>query len=200
MRYLPLPSRAPSESGGPAWVTHQPLHALHVGGADGQGFFVPPQGLLKVPTELGNLATHVQHVVGHWEEVGSFLGTGCGFCGLSNANVDFSCGEDRRGRCFPASVPGRGPANGCDSGWGHLFTFPPRESGRGPSGIHRAQSQAIPHPEWKRMQADSLSRPQLHRDLSHSYCGTLKGTCVTTNKRGVRPACVLPHPGHLPLL
>lgn len=68
------------------------------------------------------------------------------------------------------------------------ITFPPRESGRGPFGICRNQSQPGPHPEWKQLQTDSPSHPLLRRDLSHSYCEARKGTNVTTTEGGVRPA------------
>lgn len=49
--------------GSPSPQTHQSLHALHVGGADGQGFLIPPLGLLQVASELRDLAPHVQDIV-----------------------------------------------------------------------------------------------------------------------------------------
>lgn len=124
--------------------THQSLHALHVGGADGQGFFVPPPGFLQVPPELGDLAAHVQDVVGHREEVGSFLGAGCGFCRLPNANVDFSCEGDSTGRCFSGSLPCRGPGNGCNL-VGDIY-ISPTGAWQGPIQITQGPEQANPPP------------------------------------------------------
>lgn len=158
MSFLLLPRGAPCESGGSGWLhTHQSLHALHVGGADGQGFFVPPPGFVDVSPQLGNLATHVQDVVGHREEVGSFLGAGRGFCRLPDADVHLSWGKRAEAVAFPVHCPSEALRTAATL-VGDM-TFPPGESGRGPSGICRAQSQPGPHPEWKRLQTDSPSHP-----------------------------------------
>lgn len=71
--------------------THQALHAPHVRGADGQGLFIPALRFVTVPSEFGHLASHVQHVVGHREEVSGLLGAGGGLRGLPDADVDLSC-------------------------------------------------------------------------------------------------------------
>lgn len=75
--------------------------------------------------------------------------------------------------------------------------IPPPESGRSPSRTHRAQSQPVPHPEAKQLQADSPSRPLLHRDLSHSYRGASKRTHVSTNEREVSLCGCPPQDTHL---
>lgn len=151
-------------------LTHQPLHALHVGRADGQGLLIPPLRFIHVPAELGHLAPHVQDVVGHWEEVGSFLGTGCGFRRLPKANVDFSCGGRAESRCCPSSWPERGPVSSCHSAWD--LCVPPWESSRA----------LVPHPLRTGCRPTSLM-PIPARDSGHLYCET--GRALPTSEEPV---------------
>lgn len=58
------------------FVHYQSLHGLDVRRVDGQGLFIPAFGFIHVASELGDLSSHVQHVVGCGEEVGSFLCAG----------------------------------------------------------------------------------------------------------------------------
>lgn len=67
--------------------THQSLHGLDVGGADGEGLLIPAFGLVHVAPQLSHLAPNKQHVVGHGEQVGSLLGAGRRLRRLAHANV-----------------------------------------------------------------------------------------------------------------
>lgn len=71
--------------------THQSLHGLDVRGVDGQGLFVPALGFVHVAPQLGDLAPHVQHVVGRGEEVGGLLRAGRRLGRLRHGGVHLSC-------------------------------------------------------------------------------------------------------------
>lgn len=75
---------------------YQPLHALHVRGVDGQRLLIPALGLVHVAPQLGDLAPHVQDVVGRGEEVGGLLSARRRLGGLRHADVDLSCQEQRQ--------------------------------------------------------------------------------------------------------
>lgn len=75
---------------------YQSLHTLDVRGVDRQRLFIPALGLVHVAPQLGDLAPHVQDVVGRGEEVGGLLSARRRLGGLGHADVHLSCREQRQ--------------------------------------------------------------------------------------------------------
>lgn len=143
-----------------------------MGRADGQGLLIPPSSLIHVSSELSHLAPHVQDVMGHREEVGSFLSTGCGFRRLPDANVDLSCGERAESRCCLGPLPIRGPARRCPSAWGPLYL---------PMGVWQGPEPAGPPP----LVDTAVDQASLGPSGSSLLCCGLAGqTYVTAKWRG----------------
>lgn len=118
--------------------------------------------------------------MGHREEVGSFLGTGCGFSRLSNANVDFSCGRRADNRCCPNAVLNYCPQRPCGS-WYSAW------------GLSHSRSLAGPEP--------AARYPTGHGYRPTVFCAqvtcalVLEGhTYATTKLMAVRSSWALPQP------
>lgn len=119
--------------------------------------------------ELRHLAAHVEDVVGHGEEVGSFLRAGHGLRGLPDADVDFRCENEHR-RMHPESPP----PDACRRPGLWLRPSLPRP-GRGP--------RPAPASKWEQP-GDSPSCPQ----QGHESHGTGPPGDTCQQQEGLRPA------------